>query len=72
MPVKLSTLVTFVDVSQPPYYTQSQVPQPRPTLPGDFFYPFGASNASNLRYCLNLILIIFILTTPQIFFIDFI
>lgn len=53
--VKVSTLVTFVDVSQPPHYTQSQVRKPNPTLPGDFFYPFGASRASNTNHSSYLI-----------------
>ena len=43
--LRVSTLVTFVDVSLGPAYTESQVTKPKVVLPGDFFYPFTLNSS---------------------------
>ncbi len=47
--LKVTTRVTFVDISQPPLYSESQVPKPQATLPDDFFYPLWLSSASHMK-----------------------
>ena len=47
--LKVSTRVTFVDVSQPPLYSETKVPQPQATVPDNFFYPLWLNSATNLN-----------------------
>ena len=37
--IKVSSRVIFIDVSQPPLYSESKMARPQANLPGDFFYP---------------------------------
>lgn len=49
----LTTKITFVDVSQPPLYAESQINKPQATVPDNFFYPIGFSNASTSHHQLH-------------------
>ncbi|CAF0808410.1 unnamed protein product [Brachionus calyciflorus] len=53
--LRISTRVIFVDVSQPPLYTESQISKPRTRLPGaddpERFFIF--TRTSNLKYLQN-------------------
>lgn len=37
---RITTKVTFIDVSTPPIFIESKIAKPQATLPQNFFYPF--------------------------------
>lgn len=64
---RITTKVTFIDVSTPPVFIESKIQKPQATLPQNFFYPFvlnpnGANSiiGSYLLVLLNLISILFL------------
>lgn len=61
--IKVSTRVVFVDVSQPPLYTESMMARPQTTLPGDFFYPIinSSKKVEVSKYLLFFFVLLFLL-----------
>ncbi len=68
--VLVSTQVSFVDVSQPPNYIETNIVVPYVRLPQDFFYPFTSSRAANLdsnNFALSSILVTIVLISKVVY-----
>lgn len=65
--MRITTKVTYVDVSKPPEYIESNIPRPNVKLPQSFFYPFVLNPSSSNMLTFNPFILILAIIIKSFF-----